>query len=114
MEYVSIHDSTFYFGGADVFLGTLYGSRPRMLGGDTDRARKHFERALRISDGKFLLTHVYYARSVAVQTLNEPLFDELLLTVETTSLEVLPGFRLPNAIAKEKARGLSLKKDDLF
>ena len=114
MEFVAASDSSFYHGGADIFLGTLYGSRPKMLGGDTERATKHFERAIRINGGTFLLTHVYYARSVALQTLNEPLFDELLLTVENTSIDVVPSIRLPNAIAKEKARLLREKKSDLF
>ncbi len=114
MGYVAEIDSSFYHAGADIFLGTLFGGRPRMLGGDTDRATKHFERALRINKGSFLLTHVYYARSVALQTLNEPLFDELLLKVGNTSIDAEPSIRLPNAIAKEKARLLGAKKADYF
>ncbi len=114
MEFVAGMDSSFYFAGADIFLGTLLGTRPRMLGGDTERATRHFERALRINGGDFLLTHVYYARSVALQTLNESLFDELLLTVEKTSVDAVPAIRLPNAIAKEKARILRAQKSDYF
>jgi len=114
MNFVATADSAFYYAGADVFLGTLYGSRARMLGGDPELSRQHFERALRINDGKFLMTHVYFARSYAVQTLNETLFDELLTTVDQTSLDVLPKFRLGNAIAKRKARLLQIKRADLF
>jgi hypothetical protein len=114
MAFVAENDSGFYHGGADLFLGTLYGSRPKILGGDIDRAKKHFERAIRINKGKFLMTQVYFARSVAVQTLDEPLFDELLETVERTPLDVLPAFRLPNAIAKEKARRLRERKPEFF
>lgn len=114
MEFIAKEDSSFYHGGADIFLGTLYGSRPRILGGDTDRAREHFERAMRINGGTFLLTYVYYARSVALQTLNEALFDELLLKVDNTSVDIRPDLRLPNAIAKEKAQGLRALKADYF
>lgn len=114
MKFVAAADSSFYYAGADMFLGTLYGSRARMLGGDPDLSRQHFERALRINEGKFLMTHVYFARSYAVQTLNETLFDELLTTVDQTSLDVLPKFRLGNAIAKRKAKLLEAKKADLF
>ncbi len=114
MDFVAAKDSTFYFGGAHLFLGTLYGSRPKILGGDVDRAKEHFEKALAINGGKFLMTQVYYARSVAVQTLNEGLFDELLSAVEQTSLEVLPEARLPNAIAKRKASRLKERKSELF
>lgn len=114
MSFVASVDSGFYYGGADMFLGTLFGSRPRMLGGDSTLSRQHFERALRINGGKFLMTDVYFARSYAVQTLNEPLFDELLKTVDQTPLEVLPRFRLANAIAKRKAKLLEARKTDLF
>jgi hypothetical protein len=114
MKFVAQVDSTFYHGGADMFLGTLYGSRPPMLGGNPDVARQHFERALRINGGTFLMTHVYFARSYAVQTQNEGLFDDLLATVKNTSLDVLPSFRLGNAIAQAKAKLLDSRKNDLF
>ncbi len=114
MQYVARTDSSYYYAGADVFLGTLYGSRPKMLGGDPEVSRNHFERALRINGGKFLMTYVYYARSYAVQTQNEALFEELLNKVDAASLDILPEFRLANAMAKEKAKLLRAKKSDLF
>jgi tetratricopeptide (TPR) repeat protein len=114
MDFVARKDSTFYYGGAHVFLGTLYGSRPRMLGGDPAIARDHFEAALRINRGRFLMTYVYYARSYAVQTQNEALFEELLTKVQDTPLDILPEFRLANAIAKKKAELLLAHKNELF
>lgn len=114
MDFVARQDSAYYFGGADVFLGTLYGSRPRMLGGNAAKARSHFERALRINRGEFLMTYVYYARSVAVQTQDEALFDELLRKVQQASPDILPRARLANQAAKRKAATLLAKKQDLF
>lgn len=114
MQFVVEKNPSFYYGGAHVFLGTLYGSRPRLLGGDVEKSRQHFDAAIRISGGKFLMTQVYCARSLAVQTLDEQLFDELLGTVNSTSLEVLPEFRLANAIAKRKAGLLEARKEELF
>jgi len=114
MEFVARHDSTYYFGGAHVFLGTLFGSRPRMLGGNPERAKAHFETALRLNGGKFLMTYVYYARSYAVQTQDQQLFNELLAKVESASLDILPEFRLANAIAKQKARRLLSHQSDVF
>jgi hypothetical protein len=114
MKFVAEKDSSFYYAGADLFLGTLYGSRSKFLGGDPEKSRRHFEKALRVTDGKFLMTHVYYAKSYAVQTLNDALFEELLTKVETESLDVLPKFRLGNAIAKKKAKLLMAKKEELF
>lgn len=114
MTTVSALDSTFYYGGSHVFLGTLAGSRPRILGGDVDRSRMYFESALRMNGGRFLMTYVYFARSYAVQTLDEVLFEELLGRVNSASLEILPEFRLANAIAKRKAELLLSKKAELF
>lgn len=114
MQFVVAKDPAFYYGGAHVFLGTLYGSRPRLLGGDVEKSRQHFDAAMQISGGKFLMTQVYCARSLAVQTMDEQLFDELLGAVNSTSLEVLPEFRLANAIAKRKAGLLAARKDELF
>jgi hypothetical protein len=114
MQFVLAADSAYYYGGAHIFLGTLDGMRPKMLGGDPERSRRHFEAALRINGGRFLMTQVYYARSLAVQTLDEALFDRLLAEVDTASIDVLPEFRLANAIAKQKARTLRERKTDLF
>jgi tetratricopeptide (TPR) repeat protein len=114
MEFVAREDSGYYFGGADVFLGTLYGSKPQMLGGNPVKARAHFERALRINHGDFLMTYVYYARSVAVQTLDETLFDELLAKVKQASPDILPRARLANQVAKRKAESLMNRKQEIF
>jgi hypothetical protein len=114
MSFVVAKDSTFYYSGAHVFLGTLYGSRPKLLGGDPAIAKDHFEAALRINHGRFLMTYVYYARSYAVQTQNEALFEELLTKVQDTPLDILPEFRLANAIAKKKAELLLARKNELF
>lgn len=114
MNFVAERDSTFYFGGAHLFLGTLYGSRSKFLGGDPEKSRMYFEKALRINGEKFLMTHVYFAKSYAVQTLSDSLFETLLTKVENTSLDVLPKFRLGNVIAKRKAKALLARKDELF
>ena len=114
MDYVRQRDSSYYYGGAYLFLGTLYGSRPKILGGDPERSRWNFEHCLNINKGNFYLTQVYYAQSYAVQTQNRRLFEELLTKVSNASLEALPEARLPNAIAKKKARLLLSKIYELF
>jgi hypothetical protein len=114
MEFVARVDSGFYFGGAHLFLGALDGLRPRMLGGNPERSRAHFEAALRINHGNFLMTYVYYARSYAVQTQDEALFEELLMHVKNAAITEPQGVRLANAIAKKKAEALLAQKSELF
>jgi hypothetical protein len=114
MKYVSEKEPNYFYGGAHFFLGTLAGSRPKMLGGDPEKSKQHFEECLKINGGKFLMTYVYYARSYAVQTQNKELFEQCLTAVDTTSLDVLSQARLSNAVAKKKAVLLREKIDELF
>ncbi len=114
MEFVAITDSAYYFAGAHFFLGALYGSRPAMFGGNPVLSKKYFDAALRINEGKFLLTHIYYARFYATQTLNQELYEQLINTIDSTSIEILPSQRLANAIAKKKAVLLRAKINEIF
>lgn len=107
-------DETFFFGAAHLFWGSIHGSIPRMLGGDPDKAKASFERALELTDGKSLITYVYYARYYAAPTLNEELFDELLKKVEDAPMNILPGFELFTSLAKHKAAALMAQKEDLL
>ena len=114
MQLVVEQDPSYFYGGAHFFLGTLYGSRPEILGGDSEKSQYHFEQCLKINKGKFLMTYVYYARSYAVQTQNKEFFERCLTTVDSASINILPEARLSNAIAKKKAKLLRGKIDDLF
>ncbi len=114
MNFVKDRDPGYFYGGADFFLGTIAGSRPPMLGGDPAASKAHFDNALSISGGKFLLTYVYYARTYAVQVQDSMLFGSLLTAVDTASLDILPAARLSNAVAKRKAVFLRAKMNELF
>jgi len=114
MQRVVELDEAYFHAGADLFFGSIWGTKPRMLGGDPEKAREYFEKNLKITEGKFLLTYIYYARFYAAKTLNEELFDELLEKVENTPADVLPGYQLLNMIAKKKAEYLKLKKEEWF
>jgi len=114
LQFVLDKDPGYFYGGAHFFLGTVYGSRPKMFGGDSTISRKHFDECLTINGGKFLMTYVYLARSLAVQYQDRTLFEECLTRVDTTSLDILPEARLSNAIAKRKAITLRNKMNDLF
>jgi hypothetical protein len=107
-------DPSYYYGGAFLFFGTMEGSVPKVLGGHPDKAKELFEKCLAVNGGKFLMTQLYYAKTVAVQTQDQPLFDSLLTQIDTTSLDVLPEARLANVVAKQKAKKLKVSESDLF
>ncbi len=114
MEFVRQTDPTFYYGGPYLVLGSIEGSMPQVLGGKPEKAKEYFERALSVNGGKFLLTYVYYAKTYAVQTQNQELFESLLKKVEEASPDILPEARLSNAVAKKKAKFLHDHMNDLF
>jgi len=114
MEFVLKKNEAFFFGGAHLYFGTIQGTIPKSLGGKPDSAKFHFEKCFALSGNKFLLAHVYMAKSYCVQVQDKELFKKLLQTVEETPLDVLPEQKLVNAIAKRKAKKLLERIDDLF
>ncbi|NOX87596.1 MAG: hypothetical protein GXO77_01115 [Calditrichaeota bacterium] len=114
MERVKQLDSTYFYGAVYLFFGSIYGQRPRLLGGNPEKAKQCFEQNFKITGGKFLLSYVYAAKYYAAKVLDEELFDEYLEKVMNTPLDVLPEARLLNQIAKQKAKRLLAEKEELF
>lgn len=114
MNRALVLDPNFHYAGPHLFLGAYYGGRSRMLGGNPDKARNHFEQALKITDGKYLLVSFLYAKTYAVQNQDRNLFKAQLKKVLEASVDVLPEQRLANQIAKRKATILLGEIDELF
>jgi hypothetical protein len=114
IEFVAEKDPLFYNGSAYLFLGIVEGSTPRGLGGNPEKAKEFFEKCLTINGGKFLMTQLYYAKTYAVATQNQRLFESLLKQIEDASPDILPAARLANAVAKQKARRLLAQENELF
>ncbi len=107
-------DEDYHYAGPHLALGGFYGSRTKMLGGDPEKARYHFERNLELNQRKFLLTQLIYARTYAVQSQDKELFGRLLKEILDSSSNALPEQRLANEVAKQKARKLLDMADELF
>ncbi len=107
-------DEGFYNGGAHLFLGAYYASRPKMYGGKPEESQQHFERALQLSKRQFLLTQVTYAETYARMVFDRELYVGLLQEVLNFPLESNPGSALSNLIAKRKARRLLDHVDEYF
>lgn len=106
-------DPGYYYNGAQSILGAYYAIRPRMLGGDPEKAKAHFELALKGAGENFLLNRYMYAKMAAVAAQDPELFEKLLNSV--LSAEPRDGeTRLPDEVAKLKAKKLLEKKDELF
>jgi hypothetical protein len=114
MNLVLERDEKYYYAGPHLFFGMILSGKPAMFGGDTERGRKHFERALELTQERFLITKVFFAETYAVQTLDVELFERLLGEVIDADPEILPEQRLVNTIAKQRAEILLARKDELF
>jgi hypothetical protein len=107
-------DETYYHGGAHLFLGAYYGSKPPFLGGKPELSRHHFERALAISNRQFLPALALYAQTYARMAFDRELFVSLLQEVLDFPLESQPNSGLANQVAKRNASRLLAEVDQFF
>lgn len=124
MQRVLDLDPEHYHGGAHLFFGSYYAAIPPMAGGGLEKARKHFDKAFEISDGKFLMVHYLFAKSYCTMLKDqvdpktgktgEELFDEMLAKIEAADADAVASLGLANAIAKRKAERLAAERDKYF
>ncbi len=107
-------DETYYYGGAHLFLGAYYGSKPKLLGGKPEISRKHFEQALVINNRQFLPALVLYAQIYARMAFDQDLFITLLQEVLDFPLESQPEIALANRVAQRNARKLLNQAEQFF
>ena len=107
-------DESYYYGSAHIFMMVYHSSIPKSLGGDPDKAKAAFERAWKISAGRYLPTKYLFAKNYCVQTQDRPLFEKMLNDILEAPDDVLPEQALATAVMKIKAKRLLKMADDLF
>jgi hypothetical protein len=106
-------DETYFNYSGLTFLAVVNAALPEALGGNPDRARELFERALELTERKFYTVQLSYARTYAVQTQNRDLFIHLLREVVDGG-DPEPTARLANRIARRRAIRWLNRTDQLF
>lgn len=106
MQRVLELDDTFYFGGAHIYFGVLYGARPPMFGGDFEKSRKHFDRAREITDNKLLVADLLQAQYLSRQMNDRDDFHQRLTYIINAPEDLYPEATLLNQIVKSKAKRL--------
>jgi len=96
-----------------VYLGILATIHPPALGGEPEKGRAAFERAIELSNGKDLSAKVEFARGYARLMYERELHDELLNEVMAADPNV-PGYILTNVLAQQDAVELLDSADDYF
>jgi hypothetical protein len=111
-RYLEINDGT-DDGAVHTYLGILNTLIPPALGGDPEKGRGHFERAIEISGGRDLAAKVEFANGYARLLYERELHDLLLKEVLEADPEV-PGSTLLNVLAQRQAVVLLETADDYF
>lgn len=94
-------------------MAAYYARAAPSLGGEPERSREFFERAINGTQRHFLTYLVLEARAYAVMIQDRALYRRLLEEVINAG-DVMPEQRLANQIAKGRARRYLEQIDDLF
>lgn len=106
-------DETVSNGNAHLYMAVMETLLPPTLGGKPELAKKHFDRALELSQGNNLMAKVLYAEKYARMLFDRELHDKLLQQV--IDADVGPQDQiLVNTLAKQRAAELLSNADDYF
>ncbi|HEX7038275.1 MAG TPA: TRAP transporter TatT component family protein [Pseudomonadales bacterium] len=100
-------------GGAHLYMGLFETLFPPAMGGRPEEGRRHFERALELSEGRQLLIKVLYAEQYARLVFDRDLHDRLLEEVLAADPQQ-PGMTLMNVVAQQRAAELLESADEYF
>ncbi|HXQ78355.1 MAG TPA: TRAP transporter TatT component family protein, partial [Gemmatimonadaceae bacterium] len=89
-------------------------SLPAALGGDPDRARKHFARAVELQHGEAPGPYVALATGVALPAQDRAEFEKLLQTALAIDPDKDPSVRLVTLVQQRRARALLDHIDTMF
>jgi len=113
MERVIILDETWENGGSHLYMGVLETILPAVAGGHPEKGRAHFEKALTLSEEKYLMTKVIYAEKYARLVFDKEIHDRLLTEVMSAN-PVVEGMTLTNRLAQERAKELLASSHEYF
>lgn len=102
-----------YTGAVYTYLGVLLTLRPPALGGEPEKGREYFERAIAQTQGQDLSVKVEYARGYARLMYERELHDRLLQEVLAAD-PAADGYTLTNVLAQRDAQELLRSADDYF
>ena len=95
------------------YLGILVTLRPPALGGEPEKGKRYFERAIELSAGSDLSAKVEFARGYARPLYERELHDRLLTEVLSAD-PTRPGYTLTNVLAQRDAEELLATADEYF
>jgi len=107
-------DEDYNNGALHEFFITFDGSRSIAMGGSIEWAREHFDRAIKLSEGKKASPYVSLAENVSVRQQNVKEFVKLLKMALAIDVDAKPEYRLENILMQRRASWLLSRIADLF
>lgn len=104
-------DEGYEHGAAHEFFISYEGSRP---GGNREKARAHYQRALNLSNGQKASVHLALAEAVVVKEQDLSEFNELIDAALAVDADEVAELRLANTLAHQRAVWLQSRVPDLF
>jgi hypothetical protein len=104
----------YFYGMPLLTAGGLASARPAMLGGDLKKGKELLDKAVAVTQGRFLLAKFMYAKLWAVQAQDHAAFCGLLKDVILAADDLLPEQQMMNTIAKIWARRWRDRAGDVF
>jgi len=108
-------DDNYYFSAVYIFYGTFWAGSSEMLGGNAEKGREYFEKAVELTKGNFLLWKFMFAKVYAVQAQKPALYVSLLTEVVNAPTDIdTDANRLANQMARTEARRFLDMVTDFF
>ena len=106
-------DPNYMSGEPYMYLGVMATLRPASLGGEPEKGKADFEKALALSGGRNQMVRVLYAKQYARLVFDRELHDRLLNEAIAADPHA-PGLTLINVIAQQQAKQLLESGNDFF
>lgn len=107
-------DDRFYYASPYLLKACYYAAQPEIAGGQPEKAKEYFKKGIELSNGKFLMHHLFYAKYYAVRTQDKDLFLDLLKMIKDAPEDVVPDLCAVTNVCKMKAEKLMKSADDYF
>lgn len=107
-------DETFNFGAIHSFLITYEMARQGVPGDPAERSRRHFDRAIALSQGQAAGPYISFAEAVSLSKQNRAEFESMLQKALAIDPNARLEWRLENMINQRRARWLLARVPDLF
>lgn len=107
-------DPNYDHGAIDSFLITYESARQGAAGDFSTRSRRHFHRAVDLTEGKLAAPYLAMAETVSIAKQDRQQFESLLQQALQVDVNARPEWRLSNIVMQRRARWLLGRADELF